>query len=104
MSNISSAVSTPRSTRSRLNVDQRQSSTEVEKSTPYPLCYGNLLAGRSTTGVSTSTTPGQMAQPGTLQINHHKLRNKTEYLIVHRCFMCAFFFSFARGRTRSTIT
>lgn len=91
VSNISSAISTPRSTRSRLNVDQRQSSTEVEKSTPYPLCYGNLLAGRSTTGVSTSTTPGQMAQPGTLIINHLKLRNNTQFLIEHLCFVCAYF-------------
>lgn len=37
--------------------------TEIEKLTPYPMCYANLLAGRST-GVSTSTSPRQIAQPG----------------------------------------
>lgn len=36
---------------------------EVEKSTPYPICYSNLLAGRAT-GVSTSTSPGQNVQAG----------------------------------------
>lgn len=58
---------TPRSARSQLNSDVRQGSThdtEIEKTTPYPLCYANLIAGRSTTGVSTSTSPGQITQPG----------------------------------------
>lgn len=61
---ISSTQPTPRTGRSQLTTDARPSSVhDVEKSTPYPLCYANLLAGR-TTGVSTSSTPGQSAQPG----------------------------------------
>lgn len=59
---------TPRSARSQLGTDGKATSPhdiEIEKSTPYPMCYGNLLAGR-VTNVSTSTSPGQptAAQPG----------------------------------------
>lgn len=55
---------TPRSTRSQLATDGKTiSGLEFEKSTPYPMCYGNLLAGR-TTNVSISTSPGQPNQPG----------------------------------------
>lgn len=57
---------TPRSARSQLATDGKTTSAqeiEMEKSTPYPMCYVNLMAGRAT-GVSTSTSPGQTAQPG----------------------------------------
>lgn len=57
---------TPRSARSQLATDGKPPSThemEIEKSTPYPQCYGNLLAGRAT-NASTSTSPGQPTQPG----------------------------------------
>lgn len=55
---------TPRSAYSQLATDGKTTSgIEFEKSTPYPMCYGNLLAGR-TTNVSTSTSPGQPNQPG----------------------------------------
>lgn len=37
-----------------------------ERPTPYPTCYANLLAGR-TTGTSSTTTSGQMNQPGNCQ-------------------------------------
>ncbi|XP_055306396.1 outer dynein arm-docking complex subunit 3 [Sitodiplosis mosellana] len=64
---ISSTMPTPRSARSQLGsaYDGKTASPhdiEIEKSTPYPMCYGNLLAGRAT-NVSTSTSPGQPAQP-----------------------------------------
>lgn len=63
---VSSTMPTPRSARSQCAADGKTASAheiEVEKSTPYPMCYANLLAGRAT-GVSTSTSPGQTAQPG----------------------------------------
>lgn len=57
---------TPRSARSQCPTEGRPAGQEFEMektSTPYPMCYANLLAGRAT-GVSTSTSPGQAAQPG----------------------------------------
>lgn len=63
---MSSIQPSPRTARSQATTDARPSSVhEIDKSTPYPMCYANLLAGR-TTGVSTSSTPGQAAQPGSL--------------------------------------
>lgn len=62
---ISSTIATPRSARSQCATDGKSSTheIEIEKSTPYPFCYANLLAGRAT-GVSTSSSPGQTVQPG----------------------------------------
>lgn len=61
---LSSAMPTPRTLRSQCATEPK-TEIELEKSTPYPLCYANLLAGRAT-GVSTSTSPGQNIQPGSL--------------------------------------
>lgn len=54
----SSAQPTTRTGRSQLTND---ATYEMEKSSPYPMCYANVLAGRTT---RTSSTPGQSAQPG----------------------------------------
>lgn len=59
---LSSAMQTPRTLRSQCATEPK-TDIELEKSTPYPLCYANLLAGRAT-GVSTSTSPGQNVQAG----------------------------------------
>ncbi|XP_031621682.1 coiled-coil domain-containing protein 151 [Contarinia nasturtii] len=59
---ISSTMATPRSARSHCEKTTSGHENDLEKSTPYPMCYANLLAGRST-GISTSTSPGQTAQP-----------------------------------------
>lgn len=67
---ISSTMPTPRTSRSQCATDGKVSvhEIEMEKSTPYPLCYANLLAGRATC-VSTSTSPGQTVQPGQYRIS-----------------------------------
>lgn len=55
---------TPRSARSQCPTERKASAHDIEmekSTTPYPMFYSNLLAGRAT-GVSTSTSPGQTAQ------------------------------------------
>lgn len=100
---ISSTMPTPRSARSQLATDGKTTSphdVEIEKSTPYPMCYGNLLAGR-TTNVSTSTSPGQpTAQPGKEKQNHvHRTLTGNFAPIV-----CVCFYSCFGRRSRSPIT
>lgn len=81
---------TPRSARSQCADDGNTVSdhnVEIEKSTPYPMCYGNLLAGRST-GVSTSTSPGQTAQPGKCTLANLYLHEFSRLIFV--CFYSCF--------------